>query len=47
MFAAKIPSRGLPFLERVDPIERSYGPEMTERGGQHAQSVTASYMATS
>ncbi|MEE8186451.1 MAG: hypothetical protein V3T99_02175 [Nitrososphaerales archaeon] len=32
MFAAKTPSRGLPFLGRVDPIERSYGPEMTERG---------------
>ena len=34
MFTAKTPSRGrgLPFLGRVDPIEPSYGPEMTERG---------------
>jgi len=35
MFAPKTPARGggsnLPFLGRVDPVERSYGPELTER----------------
>ena len=32
MFAAKNPARrGLPMLGRVDPVERSYGPELTER----------------